>query len=201
MPWRQLLLESHAIAVLSATGIALLAFPGADLAKSAQPHLARMIAPTPPAQQVDPAPSKGPDARLTGSPIKDAEQKTPVAPVAETPAPRAKDASPAPARRAFEGCLHAHEQAACRRAFEAAIERQGGFTLAPPGDRLGSQRLSPMPTIAFDETPQWRRRIEAVSQEGIAFKRVRRGSDHELLIGINRDGVLGFSLEETSSGR
>ncbi|MGH8285140.1 MAG: hypothetical protein ACRETT_05175 [Steroidobacteraceae bacterium] len=195
MPWRELLYHSHSLAVLSAAGVALLAFPGADLAKSAQPQLARVVAPAPTPRAEDPALRKGPETRLTGSGADRADRDLkPTAAATITQAP-------ARAQRAFAGCLYAHEQAACRRAFEAAIERQGGFVLAPTGERMGTRKIAMLPTLLFDETPQWRRRIEAWSEDGIAFKRLRRGKDHELVIGITRDGVLGFSLEEKPSGR
>lgn len=191
MAWRELLFQSHSLAVLSAAGVALLAFPGADLAKSAQPRLARVVAPAP-TPRADPAPSKGPETRLTGSGADRDAKPTAAATITQ---------APARAQRAFAGCLYAHEQTACRRAFEAVIEREGGFVLAPAGQRMGTRKIAMPPTLLFDETPQWRRRIEALSQDGIAFKRLRRGTDHELVIGITRDGVLGLSLEEKPSGR
>jgi hypothetical protein len=204
MPWRQLLLESQSIAVLSAAGVALLAFPGLDLAKNVHPRLTG-VAVTAPAQASEPVLPKGPEARLTG-----ASPEAKPEPVLVVPPSRAEDSAeeaaavepvaPPRARRAFEGCLNVQERSACRRALEATIERQGGFTMVPAGDRLGAQR--PMLTaFTFDNEPQWLRRIEAISEEGIAFKRMRRGNDHELLIGITREGVLGFSIEERSSGR
>lgn len=192
MPWRELLFESHSLAVLSAAGVALLAFPGADLAKSAQPQLARVVAPAPTPRAEDPALRKGPETRLTGSGADRDVKPTAAATITQ---------APARAQRAFAGCLYAHEQTACRRAFEAAIERQGGFVLAPTGERMGTRKIAMMSPLLFDETPQWRRRIEALSQDGIEFKRLRRGTDHEVVIGITREGVLGFSLEERPSGR
>jgi hypothetical protein len=198
MPWRQLLLESHMIAVISATGVGLLAFPGADLAKSAQPALVRMVMAAEPVTEPVAQPSKGPVARLTGAPEARAEAPRPVsAPVLRETAPaRERANAPAPKERAFEGCLQAHEHAACRRAFEAVIERQGGFALAPSGYRLGAQPLADEPRLDFEEGPQWLRTLESVSEDGIRFKRVRRGTDHELSFGISPDGVLGFTLEE-----
>jgi hypothetical protein len=204
MPWRQLLLESHSIAVLSAVGVALLAFPGLDLAKNVQPRLA-LVAVTTPAQPAAPVLAKGPEARLTGASPEAKSERVPAVPEpsaedsAEQAAP-VKAVAPPRARRAFEGCLNVQERSACRRALEATIERQGGFTMVPAGDRLGAQRPM-LAAFTFDNEPQWVRRIEAISEEGIAFKRMRRGNDHELLIGISRDGVLGFSIEERSSGR
>lgn len=202
MPWRQLLLESHMIAVISATGVGLLAFPGADLAKSAQPTLVRMVTASEPVSEPVPQPSKGPVARLTGAPETSAEEPQPTAePVAREAAPAREERAnaPAPKERAFEGCLHAHEHAACRRAFEAVIERQGGFALAPSGYRLGTQPLEAEARLDFEDGPQWRRTLESVSEDGITFKRLRRGADHELSFGISRDGVLGFTLEERRS--
>lgn len=190
------------IAVISATGVGLLAFPGADLAKSAQPTLVRMVTPAEPASEPVTQTSKGPVARLTGEPEARVEEARPTAePVAGETAPaRVERANaPAPKQRAFEGCLHAHEHAACRRAFEGVIERQGGFALAPSGYRLGAQPLEAEARLDFEDGPQWRRTLESVSEDGITFKRVRRGSDHELSFGISPDGVLGFTLQERRS--
>ena len=128
-------------------------------------------------------------------------------PVAKTPGPatpmvrdaappRDKDAQPVLERGAFEACLHAHEHAPCRRAFEATVERYGGFALAPGGNRLGTQPIDALPSLEFQDGPHWLRTLESVSQDGITFKRVRRGSEHELSFGISREGVLGFTLAE-----
>jgi hypothetical protein len=42
------------------------------------------------------------------------------------------------------------------------------------------------------------RRLERIGKEGIAFVRVPRGPGRELVIGINRKGVLGFQLRQVS---
>lgn len=179
MPWREIMFQSHSLAVLSAAGVALLAFPGADLARSAQPRLARVVAPAPTPRAEDPALRKGPETRLTGSGADRAD----------------RDVKPAAAATITRAPPRA------QRAFEAAIERQGGLVLAPTSERMGTRKIAMMSPLLFDETPQWRRRIEALSQDGIAFKRLRRGTDHEVVIGITREGVLGFSLEERPSRR
>lgn len=219
MPWRELLLDSHSIAIASAAGVALLAFPGAEFAESAQPALGFFAAKTPTAQSDFVLP-KGPGVRHSGASLAiDDEPIAPAVPeqIEADPAPamhpvshrptaeRAKSAAPTVRlQRVFEPCFHAQDKLACRRAFEAAVERHGGFQRVAGGRPLGTQPVSAlpesMPALHFEEAPAWQRRLEHVAEHGILFKRMKRGPDHELLIGLTRHGVLGFSLEERSSG-
>ncbi|HVY81470.1 MAG TPA: hypothetical protein VG994_10850 [Steroidobacteraceae bacterium] len=48
--------------------------------------------------------------------------------------------------------------------------------------------------LHFHKRAPWVRRLEKIGKEGIAFVRVPRGPDSELVIGINRKGVLGFQV-------
>ncbi|HEU4625762.1 MAG TPA: hypothetical protein VFS52_13410 [Steroidobacteraceae bacterium] len=48
--------------------------------------------------------------------------------------------------------------------------------------------------LHFQKRAPWVRRLEKIGKEGIAFVRVPRGPDRELVIGINRKGVLGFQV-------
>ncbi|HKZ73759.1 MAG TPA: hypothetical protein VJ011_06835 [Steroidobacteraceae bacterium] len=63
------------------------------------------------------------------------------------------------------------------------------------------ERLLESHSLAVLEThssaARWIRRIKTLAEDGIAFKRMKRGPDGELVFGINADGVLGFSLAET----
>ena len=63
--WCDRLLDSHSLAVLAAAGVALVAFPGADLVRNAQAEPPPLLAP------VD---SKGPEARLTGKPASSSQE-------------------------------------------------------------------------------------------------------------------------------
>ena len=52
--------------------------------------------------------------------------------------------------------------------------------------------------LRFHKRAAWIRRLETVGKEGIPFVRVPRGEDRELVVGIDRNGVLGFSLQQAS---
>jgi hypothetical protein len=52
--------------------------------------------------------------------------------------------------------------------------------------------------LRFQKRAPWVRRLERIGKEGIAFVRVPRGPGRELVIGINRKGVLGFQLRQVS---
>jgi hypothetical protein len=189
--WCERLLETHSLAVLSAAGVALLAFPGTDYARSATSTEGPIPA--------DVAPSKGPEVRLTAFRTSSAPEARPVV-VEEpsaTPEPvkaeeREPPMQPQVRERAFDGCLQTHASAACRRAFEALVARER------PADMratvVASESFAP---LAFeDRNPRWIRRIETLAEEGIAFKRLKQGPDRELVFGITPDGLLGFSLNE-----
>jgi hypothetical protein len=186
--WCDRLLDSGSLAVLSAAGVALVAFPGADLVKIAR------AAPPP---IVAPVLSKGPEARLTGRPAATAtDQPSDPAKSEAASEPQRVPAKPTRGRateRDFEGCLATHSETACRRSFDAAIERyarvktQGGLRIA--------SRASLAP-LAFEDDPQWMRRIESLAADGVALKRGRTGGGHEWVFGISREGVLGVSFEE-----
>jgi hypothetical protein len=189
--WSDRLLESHSLAVLAAFAVALVAFPGAHLTKRTQPAIA------PPAPILAPVSSKGPESRLTGASVP-ADASAPAESRASEPAPKSTTPVSRPERvpadsRAFDGCLETYPESACRRAFDSAIERHAR-TNAPAGDvAISHASLTP---LAFDHDPRWVRRLEALAEDGIAFKRVRTGPAHEWIFGITRDGVLGFSFEE-----
>jgi hypothetical protein len=52
--------------------------------------------------------------------------------------------------------------------------------------------------LRFQKRAPWVRRLERIGKEGIAFVRLPRGPDRELVIGVNRKGVLGFQLRQLS---
>jgi hypothetical protein len=188
--WCDRLLDSHSLAVLSAAGVALVAFPGADLVKIAQAE---------PPPIVVPAPSKGPAARLTGRPVSTRAEE-PSVPAESDAASEPQRAPVEPAReratdREFEGCLATYSEGACRRGWDAAIERYARVK-SPGGYRVaGRASLAP---LAFDDDPRWMRRIESLAADGVALKRIRTGGGNEWVFGISREGVLGVSFEERS---
>jgi hypothetical protein len=185
--WRDRLLHSHTLAVLSAAGVALVAFPGAELITIAQAE--------PPPVVSGPASRKGPHGRLSGTSVATqiaagsdaAASEAAAEPVSEPVKP-----SRAPARsREFDGCLATHSQSACSRTLDAALERHARVRM---GDiAVARASLAPLP---FDHDPRWVQRLESLAADGLAFKRVRTGGGNEWVFGITRDGVLGFSFEE-----
>jgi hypothetical protein len=52
--------------------------------------------------------------------------------------------------------------------------------------------------LHFQKRAPWVRRLERIGKEGIAFVRVPRGPGRELVIGINRKGMLGFQLRDAA---
>jgi hypothetical protein len=52
--------------------------------------------------------------------------------------------------------------------------------------------------LRFHKRAAWVRRIETIGKEGIPFMRVPRGPENELVVGIDRKGMLGFSLRQVS---
>jgi len=52
--------------------------------------------------------------------------------------------------------------------------------------------------LRFQKRAPWVRRLERIGKEGIAFVRVPRGHDRELIIGINRKGMLGFQVRQVA---
>jgi hypothetical protein len=187
--WCDRLLDSHSLAILSAAGVALVAFPGADLVKSARAEPPPIVAP---------ALSKGPEARLTGRPASDPAAEPGPAKSEAASEPQRAPAKPARDRprateRHFEGCLATYSETACRRELDAATERYARVKAQGAQRILSRAALAP---FVFDDHPQWMRRIESLAADGVALKRVRTGAGHEWVFGITREGVLGVSFEE-----
>jgi hypothetical protein len=187
--WSDRLLDNRSLAVLSAVGVALVAFPGADLVKNAQAEPPPVVVPT-----VD---SKGPEARHTGKPASSrAEEPSGSATKGTASEPQRAPAKPArdPGKnREFEGCLAIYSERACRREFDAAVER---YARGRSRHANTIATRAPLAPLAFEDEPQWVRRLESLAADGVALKRVRTGGGHEWVFGITREGVLGFSFEE-----
>lgn len=52
--------------------------------------------------------------------------------------------------------------------------------------------------LKFNTDPQWKNRAKVMAREGLTFVRVPEGANHEFIVGINRHGMLGFSLKDTT---
>ena len=87
---------------------------------------------------------------------------------------------------------------ACNATFAAAVHSAAQLDAALPANAgsaaiEGPQGVEP---LRFQKHPRWVRRLETISKEGIPFVRVPRGPGRELVVGIDRKGVLGISLHQ-----
>lgn len=108
------------------------------------------------------------------------------------PVPKARVAErePLPARKlsAETLCMSPSGQRECQAAFAAALQSVRVEEPAPGATE----------PLRFHKRAAWIRKLETIGKEGIPFMRVPRGPDNELVVGIDRNGVLGFSLQKTS---
>jgi hypothetical protein len=91
-------------------------------------------------------------------------------------------------------CVSPGASHACQATF-AAVLQSAAARPAALDDRATAQQ-----PLRFHKRAAWVRRIETVGKEGIPFVRVPRGPENELVVGIDRNGVLGFSLRQVSDG-
>lgn len=56
-----------------------------------------------------------------------------------------------------------------------------------------AESREPLP-VKFNTEPEWKKRAILVSHEGLTFLRMPQGGGREFTVGINRLGILGFSL-------
>jgi hypothetical protein len=87
-------------------------------------------------------------------------------------------------------CLDSGTSRECEAEFAAVFQRAALSGQALPGTAL----LAP---LRFQKRAAWVRRLETIGKEGIPFMRVSRGPESELVVGIDRKGVLGFSFQQT----
>jgi hypothetical protein len=52
--------------------------------------------------------------------------------------------------------------------------------------------------LRFNTDPEWKKRAQVLAREGLTFLRMPAGGSRELTVGINRHGMLGFALKDTS---
>ena len=117
--------------------------------------------------------------------------------------PAAPEATVMPARHAprvsvASLCLAPTSNPDCEATFKNAL----GSALAPAdvvvtasgsAEIIGPRGAQP---LHFQKHAPWVRRLETIGKEGIPFVRIPRGPDREVVVGINRKGVLGVSLHE-----
>ncbi len=102
-------------------------------------------------------------------------------------------------RKAMNLCFEPGSSFDCQAAFAAALGSSDEsadvvVTVSSAADVRGPAGAEP---LHFQKRAPWVRRMETLSKEGIPFIRVPRGPDKELVVGINRKGMLGFTLTQT----
>jgi hypothetical protein len=98
-------------------------------------------------------------------------------------------------------CLNVDSNPACEAAFAAAlrsIDTEADVVVRAPrgSDARGPHGIQP---LRFQKRAPWVRRLETLGKEGIPFVRMPRGPESELIVGINRKGMLGFELKQVSN--
>jgi hypothetical protein len=109
------------------------------------------------------------------------------------PVPKARriaEREPLPVRKltAETLCMSPSAQRECQATFAAALQSV----------RVEESTPGAAEPLRFHKRAAWIRKLETIGKEGIPFMRVPRGPDNELVVGIDRNGVLGFSLQKTS---
>ena len=97
-------------------------------------------------------------------------------------------------------CLTPSSNPECQAAFNAALRSELEpadvvVTASGSAEVVGPRGAQP---LHFQKHAPWVRRLETIGKEGIPFVRIPRGPDSEVVVGINRKGVLGFSLKQKS---
>ena len=97
-------------------------------------------------------------------------------------------------------CVNVDSNPTCDAAFAAALQSVNSpadvVVTAPRDADTSSHGMQP---LRFQKRAPWVRRLETIGKEGIPFVRVPRGPESELIVGINRKGVLGFQLKQTAN--
>jgi hypothetical protein len=114
-------------------------------------------------------------------------------PVPEPRVIRVTEREPAARKLSAEHlCMSESAQRECQAAFAAALQS----AILPAG--VVEENPDAAEPLRFHKRAAWIRKLETIGKEGIPFVRVPRGPDNELVLGIDRNGVLGFSLQKTS---
>ncbi len=88
-------------------------------------------------------------------------------------------------------CVNSSGHRECQAAFAAALRSAD----LPAAVETTAEAREP---LRFQKGAAWMRRLETIGKEGIPFMRVPRGPENELVVGIDRKGMLGFSLRQDS---
>ena len=88
-------------------------------------------------------------------------------------------------------CVNSSGHRECQAAFAAALRSAN----LPAAVETTAEAHEP---LRFQKRAAWVRRLETIGKEGIPFVRVPRGPENELVVGIDRKGMLGFSLRQVS---
>lgn len=88
-------------------------------------------------------------------------------------------------------CFNAGASRECQATFAAAL-------LSTAFPREGEAAADAQQPLRFHKRAAWVRRLETIGKEGVPFMRVPRGPENELVVGIDRKGMLGFSLRQVS---
>lgn len=97
-----------------------------------------------------------------------------------------------------ELCMGPGSNVACSATFAAAVHSAAQLDAAAPAAAGSATLEGPQGAepLRFQRHARWVRRLETISKEGIPFVRVPRGPGRELVVGIDRKGVLGISLHQ-----
>lgn len=107
-------------------------------------------------------------------------------------------------------CVNVDSNPTCDAAFAAALQSVAGMSQVSVASMSQLQVVVSAPREAgphgiqplrFQKRAPWVRRLETLGKEGIPFARVPQGPDSELVVGINRKGVLGFELKQLAASR
>jgi hypothetical protein len=97
-------------------------------------------------------------------------------------------------------CVNVDSNPTCDAAFAAALHSVSAspdVLVTAPREGLGNS-LGMQP-LKFQKHAPWVRALETIGKEGIPFVRMPRGPESELVVGINRKGLLGFQLKQTAN--
>lgn len=97
-------------------------------------------------------------------------------------------------------CVNLDSNPTCDAAFAAALRvSESSPDVVVTAAREGFSSSHGMQPLRFQKRAPWVRRLETIGKEGIPFVRLPRGPESELVVGINRKGVLGFQLKQTAN--
>ena len=96
-------------------------------------------------------------------------------------------------------CFGASSSAECQAGLTAALSASEPVRSFRQSLGLTTYDVTPdSRPLHFYKRAYWIRRLESISKEGIPFARVPQGHGNELVIGIDRKGMLGFTFRQKS---